>query len=320
MNNSETKKAPYLTNGTSPESSADAIVMGATCVVILLILTTNTFIFYVFFRNKSPCMRTPSIHLILSLSISHFLTGVAILGKVIIIRLSLLYDLAIEDRKYEIMGDIFMTFCIKATLLHLCGIALDRFISIFYPLHYKAIVTVKRLNACILFTWGIAFTASSIQLIWLKDYFFLERVPYNEKNVREIEKWYSIIIFIIVFLLTIALGFMFVLMFIETRKFLFHHGKTSFKKYLSTDNQKKERRAISTFGIMYLLFTVLTLPYFTARMILDLNLWKIPASFLLTLQFLMYTATFVNSVFYITRNRTFWLAVTKMCSNCSKSS
>ena len=318
MNNSEPKKVPYMTNGTSPESSADAIFMGARCVVILLILTTNTFIFYVFFRNKSPCMRTPSIRLILSLSISHLLTGVAILGHVI--SLSLFYDQAIESLKYRIMADIFMAFCIKATLLHLCGIALDRLISIFYPLHYKVIATVKKINACILFTWGIAFTASSIQLIWLKDYFFLERVPYNEKQVKEIEKWYSIIIFIIVSLLTGALGFMFISMFIETRKFLFHRGKTSFKKYLSTDNQKKERRAICTFGIMYLLFTVLTLPYFTGRMIVDLNLWNIPASLYHTLEFLMYTAMFVNSVFYITRNQTFWFAVTKMYSNCSKSS
>ena len=109
-------------------------------------------------------------------------------------------------------------------------------------------------------------------------------------------------------------------MFIETRKFLFHRGKTSFKKYLSTDNQKKERRAICTFGIMYLLFTVLTLPYFTGRMIVDLNLWNMPASLCHTLEFLTYTAMFVNPIFYITRNQTFWFAVTKMYSNCSKSS
>ena len=186
MNNSETKKVPYMTNGTSPESSADAIFMGARCVVVLLILTTNTFIIYVFFRNKSPCIRTPSIRLILSLSISHLLTGVAILGRAI--SFSLFYDREIESLKYGIMEKIFVTFCIKAILLHLCGIALDRLISIFYPLHYNVIVTVKKINACILFTWGIVFTASSIQLIWLKDYFFLERVPYNEKQVKEIEK------------------------------------------------------------------------------------------------------------------------------------
>ena len=311
MNTSETKNVPYMKNGTDPESSPNAIHMGARSVVILLILTTNTFIFYVYFRNKSPCMRTPSIRLILSLSVSHFLTGLAILGKVITDLL--LYYPMIEQVKYLIMVDIFMAFCKKATLLYLCGIALDRFISIFYPLHYKAIVTVKRLNYYILFTWGIAFTASFIQLIWLKDYFFLEREPYNVKKVSEIEKWYSIIIFIIVFLLTIALGFLYILMFIETRKFLFHHGKTSCKKYLSTDNQKKERRAIYTFGIMYLLFTVLSLPYFAARMILDLHLWKIHPSLFVTLQLLMYTATFINPVFYITRNRTFWLTVTKMC-------
>ena len=109
-------------------------------------------------------------------------------------------------------------------------------------------------------------------------------------------------------------------MFIETRKFLFHRGKTSFKKPDKTDNRKKERRAICTFGIMYLLFTVLTLPYFTVRMIFDLNLWNMPASLYLTLEFLTYTAMFVNPIFYITRNQTFWFAVTKMYSNCSKSS
>ena len=109
-------------------------------------------------------------------------------------------------------------------------------------------------------------------------------------------------------------------MFIETRKFLFRHQKNSVKKYLSRDNQKKERRAIFTFGLMYLLFTVLTLPYFLVRMMIDLNLLKSPNSAVsLTLRLLIYTATFVNPIFYITRNRTFWLIVTKFFSSCCKS-
>ena len=322
MNNIETKAVPNVTNGTDPHSSAATVFVNTSidCIFILLILTTNTFIFYVFFKNKRSLMQTPSIRLVLNLSISHYLTGLAILGKVIPVR-SFKKISRLEKWKYSIMIDIFMTFCVNAALLNLFGIALDRFISVFYPLHYKAVVTVKKLNVCILLTWGIAFTASAIKLIWLKDYVFLRRIPYNKKKVMEIEGWYSIIIFIIIFILTLVLGFMFTLMFIETRKFLFRLEKTSFKKYLSRDNQKKERRAIFTFGLMYLLFTVLTLPYFTARMIFDLNLletgnWH---SVEITLSLLKNTATFVNPIFYITRNRTFWLVITKMFSSCYKS-
>ena len=318
MNNTETKVVPNVANGTGPESYADTKVLATSSIFVLLIVTTNTFIFYVFFRNKRCLMRTPSTLLILSLSISHYLTGFALLGHVI--TAPLFYNPTIQNIKYRIMMDIFFVFCVKATLLHLFDIALDRFISTFYPLHYKAVVTVKKLSACILFTWGITFTASAIQLIWLKDYVFLGRVPYNEKKVKDIEKWYSIVIFIIVFILTLAIGFMFTLMFIETRKFLFRHEKNSFNKYLSRDHQKKERRAIFTFGLMYLLFIVLTLPYFTVRMMIDLNLWKtINSAVFWTLRLLIYVATFVNPIFYITRNRTFWLAVTKVFSSCRKS-
>ena len=163
MYNTETKVVPNVTNGAGPESSANTEFVTTSSIFVLLIVTTNTFIFYVFFRNKRCLMRTPSTRLILSLSISHYLTGFALLGHVI--TASLFYNPTIKEIKYRIMMDIFFAFCVKAFLLHLCGIALDRFISTFYPLHYKAVVTVKKLTACISFTWGITFTASAIQLI-----------------------------------------------------------------------------------------------------------------------------------------------------------
>ena len=319
MNKMDTKVATNVTNGTDLGSSPENKLLVPQIIVGLLILSTNIFIFYVFFNNKNFLKKTTSNRLILSLSVSHFLTGLVFLGKVIITPMLHFPVLKIENAKYVIIVDILMAFCIKATLLHLCGITLDRFISLFYALRYNVIVTVKKLNAYITFVWVIAFLASAIQLSWLYDYVFLEKMPHNEKMVMEIEKWYSVSIFVIVFTLILVLGVVFTLMFMEIRKILFRHQGISANKNLTRYNCKKQRRVLYTFGLMYLLFTLTTMPYFTVRLIFDLNLWKIPTAMFTIMGLFKETVAFLNPILYIIRNYEFRLASTKMCLSHRKS-
>ena len=60
-----------------------------------------------------------------------------------------------ESFKYRIMVDILMVFFVKATILHLFGLTVDRYISLFYALRYKALVTSKNLKTFIVLAWII---------------------------------------------------------------------------------------------------------------------------------------------------------------------
>ena len=53
------------------------------------------------------------------------------------------------------MVDILMVFFVKATILHLSGLTVDRYISLFYVLRYKALVTSKSLKTFIVLAWII---------------------------------------------------------------------------------------------------------------------------------------------------------------------
>ena len=98
-----------------------------------------------------------------------------------------------------------MAFTVKAIVIHLCGITLDRFISIFYALRYKAIVTVKNLHIFIALAWFISFFASIIQMSWLYEYVFFARIPENDNQIAKIETLYSVCVFVIFLVIPLIL-------------------------------------------------------------------------------------------------------------------
>ena len=140
-----------------------------------------------------------------------------------------------------------------------------------------------------------------------------------EKMVMEIERWYSVIVFIIVFTLILVLAAIFTLVFLEIRKILFRHQRRSTKENLTRYNCKKQRRVLYTFGLMHLLFTLTIITYFTVRLIFDLNLWKIPPAMYTIMGLFKETVAFLNPILYIIRNYEFRLASTKMCLSNRKS-
>ena len=140
-----------------------------------------------------------------------------------------------------------------------------------------------------------------------------------EKMVMEIEKWYSVTVFIIVFTLILVLAAIFTLVFLEIRKILFRHQRRSTKENLTRYNCKKQRRVLYTFGLMHLLFTLTIITYFPVRLIFDLNLWKIPPAMYTIMGLFKETVAFLNPILYIIRNYEFRLASTKMCLSNKKS-
>ena len=292
-------------------------------IVFLLIIFINLFIFYIFHR-KSTLIRIPSNRLILSLSVCHLLCGFVFLFQIIIYALPSFEELRPENFKYRILVDILMAFTVKAIVIHLCGITLDRFISIFYALRYKAIVTVKNLHIFIALAWFISFFASIIQMSWLYEYVFFARIPENDNQIAKIETLYSVCVFVIFLVIPlILLGIAFVLMFLEIRKILYRPQPTTRKKKSTRNSYSKQRRVLYTFGLMYLFFNLITMPYFTLRFMVDLRNWIPNIPYPLSLDFmcielLKETIAFVNPILYITTNREFRLVILQIFSHSNK--
>lgn len=292
-------------------------------IVFLLIIFINLFIFYIFHRKRT-LMRIPSNRLILSLSVCHLLCGFVFLFQIIIYALPSFEELRPENFKYRILVDILMAFTVKAIVIHLCGITLDRFISIFYALRYKAIVTVKNLHIFIALAWFISFFASIIQMSWLYEYVFFARIPENDNQIAKIETLYSVCVFVIFLVIPlILLGIAFVLMFLEIRKILYRPQPTTRKKKSTRNSYSKQRRVLYTFGLMYLFFNLITMPYFTLRFMVDLRNWipnipYPPSLGFMCIELLKETIAFVNPILYITTNREFRLVILQIFSHSNK--
>ena len=292
-------------------------------IVFLLIIFINLFIFYIFHRKRT-LIRIPSNRLILSLSVCHLLCGFVFLFQIIIYALPSFEELRPENFKYRILVDILMAFTVKAIVIHLCGITLDRFISIFYALRYKAIVTVKNLHIFIALAWFISFFASIIQMSWLYEYVFFARIPENDNQIAKIETLYSVCVFVIFLVISlILLGIAFVLMFLEIRKILYRPQPTTRKKKSTRNSYSKQRRVLYTFGLMYLFFNLITMPYFTLRFMVDLRNWipnipYPPSLGFMCIELLKETIAFVNPILYITTNREFRLVILQIFSHSNK--
>ena len=99
-------------------------------------------------------------------------------------------------------------------------------------------------------------------------------------------------------------------MFREIRKILFRYQKELFKAYYQKRNHNsKQIRALFTFGLLYLSPTLMTLPYFTLRFIIDLHTLNIPRNIFEITELLKEFIAFMNPILYITSNRGFRKAV-----------
>ena len=140
--------------------------------------------------------------------------------------------------------------------------------------------------------------------------FLFERIPDNESEILKIESWYSRTVSLTVCLILVLIGIAFTLMFREIRKILFRYQKELFKAYYQKRNHNsKQIRALFTFGLLYLSPTLMTLPYFTLRFIIDLHTLNIPRNIFEITELLKEFIAFMNPILYITSNRGFRKAV-----------
>ena len=253
-------------------------------------LATNLFVAITFCKNRIV-LKVPSNRLVFSLLVSDTLSSVNVLAQITI---SLKFKHVVVVRLFN---DIITAFLAQNAVLHLCGITLDRFISLYFALRYKEILTLKFITRYIQLAWGLSFIASSIQFLWVYKDLSGKRSGEEIIKTINIEKWYSLVIFLFFLLLPMLfLGLALTAMFYEIRKILLKTKCLMVEKPLSVTAQ--QRRVLYMFACMYVCFSMFAMPYFTIRMLEDFQVW---CSSQLTLQivFTLKTApSFANSILY----------------------
>ena len=277
--------------------------------ISIAVIVTNTFTIVLFARRKN-LLNLASNRLLLSLSVcdlgSGILVGLHLVGNNVSYfkqgQCSLCHS-------YRIFVDIFTTFLAKTTVFHLCGITVDRYISLFYALQYQKIVTAFKIRVFIFVSWFIAFFVSMMQIMWL--YKALDGLTKNEQtNLFKYDAWYSVwSLFQFMVFPTVLLGWLFTRMFQEIRRLLQRspQGNSSQCSII-----KQQRHVCRIFAAMYGSFVAFTIPYFTIRFIHDSNAWRseenevsVNISVLEVCYAMKMVTSFINPLIYTVYNREF---------------
>lgn len=169
---------------------------------------------------------------------------------------------------YRIMVDIYATFLVKTNVMLLCGITMDRYISIFHALQYKTIVTKTSTWIYIVVSWVLSFVSSSLQWFWLFRIVRGDVIAEEEfESISPVEFWYSVVAFLIFLAFPLsAQAVAFIEMHFEIRRIV---RKTPPHHLEKTAMSARKRKAVYVFGSMYLTFLILVMPYFSLRLVLD---------------------------------------------------
>lgn len=238
--------------------------------VSLMVFAMNLAVVYRYCWKRRNLLNVASNRLLLSLSICDLLNSFAIMLFVLThIFLNFQCPSTPGEYAYRILVDIYTTFLVKTTVMHLCGVALDRYLMMFYALKYHSIVTKRSIKRFITIAWCIPFLASSIQLSWLHKIFVRDKGDINFGIIGNIQIWYSVasfVTFLAVPMFTLAIAYARILC--EIRRLLKCTPGRHAAKILP-----KQRRAIYIFCSMYVAFVILAMPYFSLRLYFDLQDW-----------------------------------------------
>lgn len=297
-----------MTNTTSPYPFPTAVsrvttvthdgVITIRFLISAIIIFVNACIICVYCCSRHKLLAVLPNRLLLSLSVCELQTGLAVI-------LNATCDLhQTKPGVYRIIMDIYTTFLVKTAVLHLCGITLDRYLSLFYALKYQSIVTKRTIKFYMYFSWGAPFFISILQFSWLHK--VVNGSPSNDDfmYVSNIEIWYSMVTFIVfVALPMVLLGGAFLAMILEIRRLLH-----CIPGQHMIDTLPRQRRVVYVFCSIYITFLVLAMPYFTLRLLTDIHYWKkdnktIDKSLIDYAILLKNLASAINPVLYATTTR-----------------
>ena len=150
---------------------AEGIVYG-TFLLLQLVLSTFGNILVCIAIIRFPNLRTLSNSLILSLAITDLLTPLA---RVIYIAVSIFSKKWIFGCFWCTLSSVLGVFLCASSILHLCAISLERFITIKWPLQYQNWITKPRVVSVIANIWVVSL------LLSLFPYFGIVQHTFNDE-------------------------------------------------------------------------------------------------------------------------------------------
>jgi len=245
-----------------------AVIVIFICISIL-IFTINTLVLLLYYY-KSSLLKKPSNRLLLSLSICDLANTIGLI--LITINIMVPDEFSIT---YRILVDIYEAFLVKTIVFHLCGLTLDRYIALFFALRYQAIVTCENVKQYIIISWIVPFITSTIQLSWLHKVISGKVSTDDEFKIRMIDFWFSSITFLIFLALPmVLLAAAFGTMISEIQRIaLSTPGRNIGVGKRGSALSLSEKRSTYIYGVMFLTFLLLTMPYYSLRLKNDIELY-----------------------------------------------
>lgn len=294
------------------------IFLPINALINVMIYVVNITVIYLFYVKKRRLLTSPANQLLFSYFIIDVLGGTSITLQ---IALQTFPNFFLEKPRvligYRVFADLYTSFLISSMVMHLCGITLDRYLSLFYALHYQQIMTLKSTKRYIAISWILPLIVSLIQLSWLHQVLNID----NEFDVSDINTSYSFATFLLFLVFPmIFLAAMYIRMFLEIKRLL------NSPPDLRTKNRQhvlaKQRRVIYIYSVMYIFFLILTMPYYFLRSYIDLmNGWEdqeVIESYLLgaDITYLLKNLTSITSpLLYTGINRDTRVQLIELCCN-----
>ena len=279
----------------------------------------NILVLLVFKSDVKLLKRTPANNLLLSLAINDLMTGLISLLQLLPFIISrMFHDDGMKKLHYRISLDISITLLSMNSVMHLCLLAAERYLSIFYALQFKGMVTTRRVRYCILLAWLISVLIASCPFAWQWPLFSPSTTIQKRRSIQKIDTYYSAIT-VVAFALVplVLLSIAYVRMFIMCKK-LIREAPDNLLARKKTVN--KELKILLMYFVMYLVFIVLCVPFFSVRLTIDVHHFlgkigfiQLPEELVETFLLARFLASGVNPFIYTFYKQDFRRAVRTSC-------
>ncbi|XP_022249651.1 adenosine receptor A1-like [Limulus polyphemus] len=270
-----------------------SVIMGVEIMWTLLTIVINILTVLVILFHRR--LRTVTSQLVVSLCVANLLFGV-----------SMAYHAAyfsvpehIDSCKYCcLLRYVLILLPAYATAYNLAAISLDRYLAIFYPLHYTQLTNPRIIKSVVLFVWFLSTILALLLLVWNKW------APDQKCDYLAVAPKEYILCFMVIpaFMIFAFLAFVHTRIWFEVRRLLHHTIAIIHKSY---SLQKEIKTAVTVIAIV-ISYCVSFLPY---HMVLLVILSGKDSEKLHQLYTALVPLTFlnpcVNPLIYVWRNRHF---------------